>query len=165
MFPLTPEKKNQKNPPEDTRFDRLVAQKRPVSTASRVTHSSVREQGFIFDVRESVVKTTTERTFSVVEGIGGKRGWLYADSLWQLRGLMDLVIGGIGMRRGRLDPDRLEAGDVLDFWRVEEIDRPQLLRLRAEMKLPGKAWLQFECFPVCAAETKLKKLRSLSRWG
>jgi uncharacterized protein YbjT (DUF2867 family) len=134
----------------------LVAQKTPNCAASRVTHTSVREQGFIFDVRESAVKTTPERTFSVVEGIGGKRGWLYADSLWQLRGLMDLAIGGIGMRRGRLDQDRLRIDDVLDFWKVERIDRPQLLRLRAEMKLPGKAWLQFECLPVSATETKLR---------
>ncbi|HET9697447.1 MAG TPA: SDR family oxidoreductase [Terriglobales bacterium] len=135
----------------------LVAEKmRGDCGGSRVTRVLVREQGFIFDVRESVVKTTAQRTFSVIEGIGGRRGWLYADSLWQLRGWMDRAIGGEGMRRGRVDPNRLRIDDVLDFWNVEEIERPRLLRLRAEMKLPGRAWLQFECVESSETETKLR---------
>ncbi|SDF68719.1 Uncharacterized conserved protein YbjT, contains NAD(P)-binding and DUF2867 domains [Blastococcus fimeti] len=79
----------------------------------------------------------------VVEGIGGERGWYSFPLAWQVRGLLDRAVGGVGLRRGRRDPDRLHAGDALDFWRVEELDRGRLLRLRAEMRLPGLAWLEF----------------------
>jgi hypothetical protein len=74
-------------------------------------------------------------------------GWYFATWLWALRGWLDLLFGGVGMRRGRRDPDNLQPGDALDFWRVEDVKRPQFLRLRAEMKLPGRAWLQWEVKP------------------
>jgi hypothetical protein len=79
----------------------------------------------------------------VVEGIGGERGWYSFPLAWEVRGLLDRAVGGVGLRRGRRDPDRLYAGDALDFWRVEELDRGRLLRLRAEMRVPGLAWLEF----------------------
>ena len=82
--------------------------------------------------------------FRPIERLGGKTGWYYGNWLWLIRGLLDLLFGGAGMRRGRRDPDRLLAGDTLDFWRVEEIQTDRLLRLAAEMRLPGRAWLQFE---------------------
>jgi hypothetical protein len=82
--------------------------------------------------------------FAVIRRIGGKTGWYYADWLWHLRGAMDRMIGGVGMRRGRRDPEDLRAGDVVDFWRVESIEPNRRLRLAAEMKLPGRAWLEFE---------------------
>ncbi len=82
--------------------------------------------------------------FRPIERLGGKTGWYYGNWLWRIRGLLDLLFGGAGMRRGRRDPDRLLAGDTLDFWRVEAIQRNHLLRLAAEMLLPGRAWLQFE---------------------
>lgn len=82
--------------------------------------------------------------FRPIERLGGETGWYYGNWLWQIRGLLDLLFGGAGMRRGRRDPERLLAGDTLDFWRVEEIQRDHLLRLAAEMQLPGRAWLQFE---------------------
>ena len=85
--------------------------------------------------------------FRPIEQLGGKTGWYYGDWLWRVRGLVDLLFGGAGMRRGRRDPDRLLAGDTLDFWRVEEIQTDSLLRLAAEMRLPGRAWLQFEVKP------------------
>jgi len=78
-----------------------------------------------------------------VEGIGGDRGWYSFPLAWAVRGLLDRLAGGVGLRRGRRDPDRLEVGDAVDFWRVEALERPRLLRLRAEMKLPGEAWLEF----------------------
>ena len=81
--------------------------------------------------------------FAVASGIGGDRGWFVADPLWGLRGLADKLVGGPGMRRGRRHPDRLRVGDALDFWRVEVHDPPRLLRLRAEMRLPGEAWLEW----------------------
>jgi hypothetical protein len=85
-----------------------------------------------------------EKMFAAVEAIGGPRGWYYGDWLWKIRGGLDLLAGGVGLRRGRRDPDRLLPGDPVDFWRVEALERPRLLRLSAEMKLPGRAWLQFE---------------------
>jgi hypothetical protein len=76
--------------------------------------------------------------------MGGDKGWPYADFLWDLRGMLDRLIGGPGTRRGRRHPVDLFIGDALDFWRVEAIQPGSLLRLRAEMKVPGTAWLQFE---------------------
>lgn len=95
------------------------------------------------DVRERRTRAPAALTWQVVEGIGGDRGWYSGMWMWRVRGLMDRAIGGVGLRRGRRDPDRLRIGDALDFWRVEERQPPHLLRLRAEMKLPGLAWLEF----------------------
>jgi hypothetical protein len=81
--------------------------------------------------------------YRVFSGIGGRRGWLYANWAWRLRGIADRLIGGVGMRRGRRDPNSLVPGDALDWWRVEAVQTNSLLRLRAEMKLPGRGWLEF----------------------
>ncbi|NDL58661.1 SDR family oxidoreductase [Phytoactinopolyspora mesophila] len=78
----------------------------------------------------------------VVEGIGGENGWYSFPLAWSVRGWADRMIGGVGLRRGRRDPARLHLGDALDWWRVEEVDHGNLLRLRAEMKVPGRAWLE-----------------------
>ena len=96
------------------------------------------------DSRSLPVDATPEALFAVVERLGGDTGWYYGNWLWSLRGLLDLFVGGVGVRRGRRDPEKLLPGDALDFWRVEEVEAPALLRLRAEMKVPGRAWLQFE---------------------
>lgn len=98
----------------------------------------------LVDSRVAVVQGSAAAAFAPIRRIGGRTGWYYADWLWSLRGLLDLVVGGVGMRRGRRDVDELQAGDTLDCWRVEEIVPDRLLLLRAEMKLPGRAWLQFE---------------------
>jgi uncharacterized protein YbjT (DUF2867 family) len=105
-------------------------------------------EGMIVERRQRVIAATPERVFAEVERMGGGGGWPYANSLWRLRGLMDRLVGGVGMRLGRRDPDHLRVGDALDFWRVEEIHRPAMLRLRAEMKVPGRAWLQYEVSPA-----------------
>ena len=76
--------------------------------------------------------------------IGGEAGWYYGNWLWRIRGLLDRLVGGVGLRRGRRDPATLRPGDTVDFWRVEAVEDPTLLRLQAEMRLPGRAWLQFE---------------------
>ncbi len=89
--------------------------------------------------------------FVPIRQIGGNRGWYHANLLWRLRGAIDLYFGGAGMRRGRRDPDRLVVGDTLDCWRVERFEPDRLLRLAAEMKLPGRAWLEFEVKPVDGA--------------
>lgn len=100
-------------------------------------------EGMLIEKRQKIVNAEPERIFKVFTRIGGDRGWFFMNWTWIIRGLLDRVIGGVGLRRGRRDPDMLRKGDALDFWRVEEIKEPSMLRLRAEMRLPGKAWLQF----------------------
>jgi hypothetical protein len=95
------------------------------------------------DERIRRVHASADALWHTIEGIGGERGWYSFPVAWGLRGLIDRLAGGGGLHRGRRDPDRLEAGDPLDFWRVEAIEPGHLLRLRAEMKLPGRAWLEF----------------------
>lgn len=98
----------------------------------------------LVDTRLMRSSVPSEALFREVERIGGKRGWYFADALWRIRGAIDLLMGGVGMRRGRRDPETLMVGDALDWWRVESIDPGRMLRLAAEMKLPGRGWLQFE---------------------
>ncbi|MEP7273937.1 MAG: SDR family oxidoreductase [Acidobacteriota bacterium] len=98
----------------------------------------------IVDSRAARVNLPPGSAFAPIRRIGGKVGWYYADWLWHLRGLLDLLAGGVGMRRGRLDPERPRIGGTIDFWRVEGFETDRMLRLSAEMKLPGRAWLEFE---------------------
>jgi uncharacterized protein YbjT (DUF2867 family) len=99
------------------------------------------------DSRAVLVRCPPEAAFRPIARIGGATGWYYGNALWRLRGLLDLAAGGPGLRRGRRDPAALVAGDTLDFWRVEKVEPGRLLRLAAEMRLPGRAWLQFEVTP------------------
>jgi uncharacterized protein YbjT (DUF2867 family) len=101
-------------------------------------------EGMLIDRRSTIVRAPRDRVFEEVELIGGRRGWPFANTLWRIRGLIDRLVGGVGMRMGRRDPRRVRIGDALDFWRVEAVHRPELLRLRAEMRTPGRAWLQYE---------------------
>lgn len=101
-------------------------------------------QGMIVEQRQHVAQASAATAFSVISGIGGHTGWPYADFLWDLRGLLDRLWGGVGVRRPRRNPERLRVGDALDYWRVEAITDGSLLRLRSEMRLPGRAWLQFK---------------------
>jgi hypothetical protein len=105
------------------------------------------EEGMFLEKRQLLLDLSPEDVFRSYAGIGGTRGWLYMDWAWGLRGWLDKAVGGVGLRRGRRHPDEIRAGESLDFWRVEEVEKDRLLRLRAEMKLPGKAWLQFESMP------------------
>jgi len=98
----------------------------------------------LVDARQVQVRCPAPRAFLPIRRIGGDTGWYHANLLWRLRGLLDLLVGGPGLRRGRRDPDQLLPGDTLDFWRVEAVEPDRLLRLAAEMRLPGRAWLQFE---------------------
>jgi hypothetical protein len=95
------------------------------------------------DERTREVAAPPQRLWSVVESIGGQKGWYSFPLAWAVRGWLDRLVGGAGLRRGRRDPDKLRIGDALDFWRVEELVPGELLRLRAEMRLPGLAWLEF----------------------
>ena len=94
------------------------------------------------DVRRAAVDAAPADLWRVIEGIGGENGWYSFPLAWAVRGLLDRLVGGVGLRRGRRDPRHLYVGESLDFWRVEEIVPGQLLRLRAEMRLPGAAWLE-----------------------
>ncbi len=105
------------------------------------------EEGMFIERRRTLVNVTPEYVFRSFAGIGGARGWLYMDWAWAIRGWMDKAIGGVGIRRGRRHPDELRPGESLDFWRVEAVEKNRLLRLRAEMKVPGKAWLEFQSEP------------------
>ena len=95
------------------------------------------------DRRQVLSEKPAEAIWKQIEGIGGEHGWFGADFLWFIRGLIDRIFGGVGLRRGRRDQDLLRVGESLDFWRVEELERGRRLKLYAEMILPGKAWLEF----------------------
>lgn len=95
------------------------------------------------DRRSLVITAPPEVVLATVERIGGENGWPFADPLWQIRGWIDRIVGGVGMRGRASHPERLSEGEHLDFWHVERLVRPSLLRLRAEMRVPGRAWLEF----------------------
>ncbi len=94
------------------------------------------------DERCREVAASPQALWRIIEGIGGEHGWYSFPLAWRVRGILDRLAGGVGLRRGRRDPFDLYVGEALDFWRVEEIDEPRLLRLRAEMRVPGLAWLE-----------------------
>ncbi|MEO5632850.1 SDR family oxidoreductase [Gaiella sp.] len=116
--------------------------------AERPPYGGVRRGSRLIDSRSVVVGTTTSAAFSPIQAIGGRTGWYKGALLWRLRGLLDVLVGGPGLRRGRRDPVGLRVGDTVDFWRVDAIEPDRLLRLSAEMKVPGRAWLQFEVSPT-----------------
>jgi uncharacterized protein YbjT (DUF2867 family) len=104
-------------------------------------------EGMMLERRRLSLDVEPVTVFRAYTGLGGNRGWLYLNWAWQIRGWFDKLIGGVGLRRGRRNPDELRVGESLDFWRVEAIEPERLLRLRAEMKVPGKAWLEFRSVP------------------
>lgn len=105
------------------------------------------QEGMIVERRQQLVNADADTLYGIFSGLGGEHGWLYLNSAWHVRGWLDRLVGGVGLRRGRRDPDTVWVGDTVDFWRVEAVEPDRLLRLRAEMRLPGLAWLQFEAQP------------------
>ena len=101
-------------------------------------------EGRIVERRRLAVSAPGVKVYQVCAGIGAARGWYFANWAWSLRGMLDRLLGGSGLRRGRRHPDELRVGDALDFWRLEAVEPDSMVRLRSEMKLPGDAWLQFE---------------------
>ena len=118
-----------------------------MSSAGRAARRQAAPQTILTDRRTRWVAAPPERAFVPIQRIGGRTGWYYGDALWELRGWLDLLVGGVGTRRGRRHPIELATGDTVDFWRVEQIVPGYMLRLVAEMKLPGTAWLEFEVVP------------------
>jgi uncharacterized protein YbjT (DUF2867 family) len=130
--------------------DALYSSQRDVEPLVLTTH-----EGMILERRQRVVNASPAAAFRAFAGLGGARGWLYFNWAWRLRGIMDRMVGGVGFRRGRRDPQHVRIGDALDFWRVEDVEPDRLLRLRAEMKVPGRAWLQFRAEPLDNGQTRL----------
>jgi len=122
--------------------DALASGSRTGGAAELTTH-----EGMIVERRQLTVKAPPDALFRSFSGIGGDNGWLYMNWAWRLRGALDRLLGGVGLRPGRRHPQEIFAGEALDFWRVEKAEPSRLLRLRAEMKVPGRAWLQFEVEP------------------
>jgi len=116
-----------------------------LSSAGHVRNwGGVRFGSRIVDSRATEVPVSPQNAFAPIRRIGGDQGWYFGNWLWKVRGFLDLLVGGVGVRRGRRDPDQLRVGDALDFWRVERFEQDRLLRLQAEMRVPGRAWLEFE---------------------
>jgi len=105
------------------------------------------------DSRTQHVSASPASAFSPIRRIGGETGWYYGNWMWSVRGFVDLLAGGVGLRRGRRDPEQIRVGDVIDFWRVELFEPDRRLRLAAELKLPGRARLEFEVQPLESGST------------
>ena len=127
---------------ETTWSDALSTSQGDVPPVTLTTH-----EGMVVEHRQRIVPASPEDVYKTFIGLGGKRGWFYMNWAWEIRGFIDRLIGGVGLRRGRRSPDELRVGDAIDFWRVEAVEPNHLLRLRAEMKVPGKAWLQLKVTP------------------
>jgi uncharacterized protein YbjT (DUF2867 family) len=125
------------------------------SQGERVPVALTTSEGMILERRQRTVRAPTGAVYRSFARLGGRRGWLYMDWAWQLRGMVDRALGGVGMRRGRRDPEGLRPGDALDFWRVEAVEPGRLVRLRAEMRVPGRAWLEFQALQQPNGETLL----------
>jgi uncharacterized protein YbjT (DUF2867 family) len=118
------------------------------------TVSVLQEGMYIWRVTRPV-DASPEAVYATFAGLGGKRGWLYANWAWRLRGTVDRLLGGVGLRRGRRHPDEVAVGDTVDLTRVEAVEPGRLLRLHVEAKMPGRFWLQFEAHPLEEGRTRL----------
>jgi uncharacterized protein YbjT (DUF2867 family) len=144
-------------------LDQLKASKVETSWADSLASSQPYEvptvltthEGMFLEQRQQPVKAPPQIVFRAFVRLGGENGWLYYNWAWHFRGIADRLVGGVGLRRGRRHPDEVRVGDALDFWRVEAIEPEHLLRLRAEMLLPGRAWLQFKAEPLDDGSTQL----------
>jgi uncharacterized protein YbjT (DUF2867 family) len=135
-----------------TNEDQEIAQTRwsdSISSGGRQANwKGVQFGNRLIDSRVIEVNASPREAFIPIRRLGGTNGWYYGNALWHLRGFLDLLVGGVGLKRGRSNPDTLRVGDYLDVWRVEAIEPDHLLKLTAEMKLPGRAWLQFAVEPT-----------------
>jgi hypothetical protein len=113
------------------------------------------QEGMIIEHRQKIVSAPPNVVFKMINCLGGQTGWLYLNWAWRLRGWIDRLVGGVGLRRGQRDPEVVRIGDVIDFWRVESVEPDKSLLLRSEMKLPGRAWLQFESRFHSGEQTRL----------
>ncbi len=133
---------------EDGTVETSWADALATSRGDRAPKVLTTQDGMLVEQRRLQVSADPAEVFAICAAIGGERGYGYAAWTWEVRGAVDRLVGGVGLRRGRRDPRELRVGDALDFWRVEAVEPARLLRLRAEMKVPGSAWLQFETIPA-----------------
>lgn len=120
------------------------------------------------DARSLTIETSCEKVWKTIVSIGGKRGWYSTSWLWKIRGALDKLFGGVGLRRGRRDPEKLQVGDALDFWRVKLLSPPTYLVLVAEMRVPGEATLEFKLTPLGENQTHLEQIAKFypsGLWG
>ena len=135
---------------------------------SLLDHINVPTDGCFSDKREKVIEGDPDTVLQNIWAIGGKKGWYYGDWMWKVRGILDKMAGGVGLRRGRTHPHNIYTGDTLDFWRVLAADKKnKRLLLYAEMKLPGEAWLEFR---ICEKNGKnylqqTATFRPVGLWG
>jgi hypothetical protein len=115
---------------------------------------------FYDDSRRIFLEASPEEVWPAVSSIGGEVGYYYADWLWSIRGVLDRLCGGVGLSRGRRSQTELYPGDAIDFWRVIDVQKPNYLRLSAEMKLPGEAVLSFRMIPQDDGQTELQQIAS-----
>jgi len=114
------------------------------SCKGNISHKEVKFGKRLIDFKTTKINVPPEIAFKPIQNIGGEKGWYAWNWIWQFRGFIDLLLGGVGMRRGRSHGEKLINGGTIDFWRIEKVVQNKLLRLSAEMKLPGRAWLEFE---------------------
>ena len=114
-------------------------------------------EGMEIEMRQRKVQASPGAVFHAFSSLGGRRGWLVMNWAWKIRGMADRLVGGVGMRRGRRHPTELRTGDAVDFWRVERVEENRMLRLRAEMKVPGRAWLEFVVTPLAGGGSLLSQ--------
>ncbi len=132
------------------RVEALLAETAGPDAGAALT--ALRASGCLLDHREAPLRVSPAHAFAPVRRIGGPNGYYFANPLWRLRAWADRLAGGIGMRRGRRDPETCEVGDAVDFWRVVAFNADRRLTLAAEMKMPGRAWLQFDVLPAAGRE-------------
>lgn len=135
---------------ETTWSDALVSSQGVRSPAILTTH-----EGMILERRQCIIAAPPAAAYRAFTGLGGERGWLYCNWVWHMRGVVDRMVGGVGSRRGRRDANEVRVGDAIDYWRVETVERDRFLLLRAEIKMPGRAWLRFKVVPVDGGESRL----------
>jgi hypothetical protein len=127
--------------------DAFAIEPMPLGTAFISAIEEASAARLMRDERSVIVNVPPAQAFAPIRRIGGTAGWYYANLLWRLRGWLDRAIGGVGMSRGRRDADVCAVGDTIDGWTVEAFEPDRLLRLRADIRLPGRGWLEFEVTP------------------
>ncbi len=153
---------------EDAAFAARPWSAETLSAAAPLRWGGARLRTRLIDSRAIDLPVPATAAFAPIRRIGGASGWYYGNWLWRLRGLVDRLVGGVGMKRGRRHPDQLAAGDILDCWRVEVYEPEARLRLAAEMKLPGRAWLEFDVSSRGDGPTTIRQIAvfdAVGLWG
>jgi hypothetical protein len=117
----------------------------------------VKQEGFFIKGQHMHIDAQPESVYRIITGLGGRQGWLYLNGLWELRGFMDRLVGGPGLR-GRKNVDTLGEGDILDYYRVEALETNRLVRLRAELKTPGLGWMEWRIHPRPGGDVLLTQI-------